>query len=203
MRVTWGCRQKMLPHRINIKYFVENPAAVDMARFTSLFHRWIQNHIVEGLLIDVADYKHVHKGPGIILIGHEGDYAMDVGGGRPGLLYTRKREMNGDLPYQLRTVFHLALTACHLLEAEPCLEGQITFLTGEAELTFLDRLRTPNEPATFDALHESVRGVVGELYGDLDIGLESINEDPGQCFAIRITTLCAPDLATLIGRLET
>ncbi len=193
----------MLPHRINLKYFVEDPEAVDMARFTSLFHRWIQNHIVEGLLIDVADYKHVHKGPGIILIGHEGDYAMDVGGGRPGLLYTRKREMNGDLPYQLRTVFHLALTACHLLEAEPCLEGQITFLTGEAELTFLDRLRTPNEPATFDALHESVRGVVGELYGDLDIGLESINEDPGQCFAIRITTLCAPDLATLIGRLET
>ena len=99
--------------RIQVKYFVKNPDVVDLPAIVPIFHTWIQKASLEGLLIDVADYKHVHEGPGIVLIGHEGDYAMDMGSGRPGLLYIRKRKekINGDLREQLRSSIRLALIA--------------------------------------------------------------------------------------------
>ena len=81
-----------IPQRIKVKYFVQEPAAVDLPAFIPVFHHWIQEHRVEGLLIDVADYKHMQNGPGIVLIGHEADYALDLAGGRPGLIYDRKRQ---------------------------------------------------------------------------------------------------------------
>ena len=82
----------MISQRISVKFFVSEPDAVHLPAFIPVFHRWIQDHAVEGLLIDVADYKHVPEGPGILLIGHEGDYSIDMAKGRPGLLYSRKRE---------------------------------------------------------------------------------------------------------------
>ena len=42
-------------------------------------------------MIDVANYAHVPKGPGVALIGHGTDYFIDEGEGRLGLLYNRKR----------------------------------------------------------------------------------------------------------------
>ncbi len=55
----------MLPKRISIKLFARNPQVVKPEAFVPVFQRWIQQHAVEGLLIDVADYKHVPDGPGI------------------------------------------------------------------------------------------------------------------------------------------
>jgi len=75
-------------HRISVKYFVTDPTVVNLDEIVPVFHRWIQNQSVEGFLIDVADYKHVCQGPGVVLIGHEADYALDMTGGRPGLLYS-------------------------------------------------------------------------------------------------------------------
>ena len=100
----------MIPNHIKVKFFVEAPNAVDLPAFIPLFHRWIQKKTVEGLLIDVADYQHVPEGPGILLMGHEGNYAMDMANGRPGLLYSRKREWGDDktLQQRLHTVFRLA-----------------------------------------------------------------------------------------------
>jgi hypothetical protein len=83
----------MNTQRIAVKFFVEpDPrATVDLEPFIAMFHRFIQQGSVEGLLIDVADYAHVIEGPGVILIGHDVDYGIDTTGGRAGLLVTRKR----------------------------------------------------------------------------------------------------------------
>ena len=62
---------------INIKFYLENPETVDLAEYSTVFNSWIQQKRLEGLLIDVADYLHVHHGPGIMLIGHEADYSLD------------------------------------------------------------------------------------------------------------------------------
>jgi len=77
-----------MPHRIKIKYFVQEPENVDLPAFVPLFHRWIQNQSGDDLLIDVADYKHVPNGPGVLLMGHQADYALDMSQGRPGLIYS-------------------------------------------------------------------------------------------------------------------
>jgi hypothetical protein len=70
----------MDPHRIAIKFFVESDprAAVDLEPFIPMFHRFVQQGSVEGLLVDVADYAHVRDGPGVILIGHDVDYGRSA-----------------------------------------------------------------------------------------------------------------------------
>ena len=177
----------MEPHRINVKYFVEDPASVNLPDFIPVFHRWIQEKQVEGLPIDVADYKHVHEGPGILLVGHEGDYAMDMGDGRPGLRYARKRAMSGDLQERLRTVFRLAMHGCALLAGDSSLNGKIQFRADELELSFADRLRTPNESATFDSLRGEIESVVSEIYPDKSVSLEPIQNDARGNLAIRVS----------------
>src|ERR671925_120500 len=111
------------PHRIKVKYFVQDPAAIDLPAFAPIFQRWIQEHRVEGLLLDVADYKHVQDGPGIVLIGHEADYSLDLSGGRPGLVYDYKRgwDATASLQERLRIVLRGALAGCQALEADPAL----------------------------------------------------------------------------------
>src|SRR5579871_4797500 len=101
----------MIPFRLQLKFFAADPAAVDLSKFTGIFQRWIQQKPLDDMLIDVADYRHVFEGPGIVLIGHESDYALDVSKGRPGLLFTRKRQRDADLHAQLRNSFRLALAA--------------------------------------------------------------------------------------------
>ncbi len=74
------------------------------------------------MLIDVADYKHVQDGPGILIIGHEGDYALDQENGRSGLLYTRKREWpTPDFKERLQLVISLAVQAAQILAADETL----------------------------------------------------------------------------------
>ena len=197
----------MTLHRISVKYFVNDPSAVDLPSFIPVFHRWIQEQAVESGPIDVADYKHVHEGPGVILVGHAGDYALDMGEGRPGLLYTHKRSLNGggattSLRDRLRLVFHTALLGCQLLEAEAGLAGNITFQTEEAYLTFADHLHAPNRPDTFAVLRDDIQVVVDELYAGLDVRLEVADDDPRQPFAVRIQAPGAPGLDMLIGGIE-
>ena len=47
---------------INIKLFIENPQSVNLAAYSPVFNTWIQNHTLDELLIDVADYLHVPNG---------------------------------------------------------------------------------------------------------------------------------------------
>ena len=77
---------------INIKLFIENPETLNLAEYSAVFNSWIQEQRFDELLIDVADYLHVHNGPGIMLIGYEADYSLDNRAGRLGLLYNRKAQ---------------------------------------------------------------------------------------------------------------
>ena len=178
----------MIPNHIKVKFFVEGPNPVDLPAFIPLFHRWIQKKTVEGLLIDVANYQHVPEGPGILLMGHEGNYAMDMANGRPGLLYSRKREWGDDktLQQRLHTVFRLALYASQTIESEPALEGRIKFRPNDVELTFADRLNTPNQPETLDALREEILATVGNLWPEQDITLKRSSQHPRQPLTVRI-----------------
>ena len=108
---------------VNIKIFaVEDSANVRFADAIPVFHRWIQSRDLPELLIDVADYSHVPGGPGVLLIGHEANYALDNAQNRPGLLYARKVSGGG-----LRESYDAALAAAKRLEAEPEFQGKLKF----------------------------------------------------------------------------
>ena len=89
--------------RFILKIFVEPASAGEPSTIIPVFHRWIQESAVPGLLIDVADYTHLVDGPSVLLVAHEANYALDGIGGRPGLSYTRKQPSEGTLPERLAT----------------------------------------------------------------------------------------------------
>jgi hypothetical protein len=189
----------MIPFRLQIKYFVENPDAVELAPFIGLFQRWIQEKKLDELLVDVADYGHVFQGPGVVLIGHESDYALDMGGGRPGLLYTRKRQQDTGLEDQLRQAFHRALTACKVLEAERSLK--LKFRTDEAEVRFVDRLELPNTPESLAAVKDALGGVLAEVYG-APVSIAPLSSDPRHVLALGVRAEQARGLDALLGHLQ-
>ena len=188
----------MIPFRLQVKYFIENTDAFELSPFIGIFQRWIQQASVPGMLLDVADYGHVFQGPGVVLIGHEGDYSLDMGNGRPGLLYTRKRQVDSDLPQQIRATFAAALAACNLIENEPLFKVKLKFRTDDAEIRLLDRLRYPNRPETFDLVRDDLKAVIGEVYGDTQINLVPVNDNPRHPFTIRVEANGAPNIATLL-----
>src|SRR5262245_37868989 len=105
-------------NRLSVKFYATETSTLEWESLIPIFYRWIQTHAVEGLLIDVADYKHVPQGPGLLLIGHEGDYAIDESDGRLGLRYTLKREPHDNLASQLATTIRRAQGAIRQLETD-------------------------------------------------------------------------------------
>jgi hypothetical protein len=155
----------MIPFRTQVKFFLDNADSLEVADFVGVFHRWIQQNALNELLIDVADYKHVFEGPGIVLIGHASDYSIESREGRLGLLYTRKRQLESDLQSQLRTALHFALKASALLENESEFSPRLKFRADTFEIRFADRLQLPNRPESFDAIKNELQIVLSELYG--------------------------------------
>ena len=189
-------------NRISIKYFVEDPNVLDLEKFIPIFHGWISQAKIPGTLIDVADYRHMFQGPGVMLIGHEVDYSLDMGGGRPGLLYVRKREMPDQLKDNLAIAFKDALTACGAVEQEPSLGGAIRFSSERVMITLLDRLRAPNTAESFDLVKQDIESLTRSLYGDCDVAIERISLDERSPLAVSINAPSAPDIETLLERIN-
>src|SRR5579872_1428900 len=84
-----GARRMNLQH-VNVKLVLDDPASVDLEPLIPIFHSWISERVFEELLLDVADYRHVPSGPGVVLIGHQANYSVDNMGNRLGVRYNRK-----------------------------------------------------------------------------------------------------------------
>jgi len=136
---------------VNVKLLVQNPEGANLEPLILVFHSWIESQNGDELLIDVADYTHVPAGPGIVLIGHEGNYSVDNTGNRLGVRYNRKAPLDGSNQDRLAQAARAALTACRRLEAEPRLGGKFRFNGQDIEIFINDRLVAPNTAATREA----------------------------------------------------
>ena len=75
---------------VNVKLLLQNAEGARLEPLIPVFHSWIEHQNGDELLIDIADYTHVPAGPGVVLIGHEGNYSVDNTGNRLGVRYNRK-----------------------------------------------------------------------------------------------------------------
>ncbi len=177
----------MTPQRIAVKFFVspDPGAAVDVEPFIGVFHRFIQQGALEGLLLDVADYAHVPEGPGVLLVGHDVDYAIDQTAGRTGLLTTRKRF--GDLPLSevVRDLLRKSLIAIQAIEQDE--KANLRFATDVVTIQYLDRLATPNTADGFEAARRDIAPVFEKLF---DGGCElsrAHGDDPRKPLSVSVT----------------
>jgi hypothetical protein len=178
--------------KMGIKFFAEGESAVDLEEYIPIFHRWIQNRVIaDHLLIDVADYRHIHQGPGILLVCHEANISMDEERGNPGLLYLRKQPLSGDFSQRLGTMLSTACSCCQRLEREPELQGRLRFRGNEFEVISNDRLLAPNTDEGYASLREALTESLNKLYPDQKFSMERVSEGKER---LTVVVSCRGDL---------
>ena len=184
-------------HKLQLKIFAKPDTKVEVEELIPVFHRFIKDHTLPELAVDVANYAHVPEGPGVVLIGHGSDYFMDLGEGRLGLLHNRKRsgpaagERLSDLA---RRTLHVA----SLLEREPSLAGRLRFATNELLLRVNDRLAPSPREAAFASLRPELAAWAAGIFGEpAELTLVG---GPKELFAVKITSKSEVPLATLLER---
>ena len=182
---------------INIKFFLENPERANLAEYAAVFNSWIQTQKMEELLIDVADYLHVHNGPGIMLIGYEADYSLDHRAGRLGLLYNRKAEVEGTTQEKVAQAVCAGLTAAQILEKE----NGLKFLGSEVQLIVNDRLLVPNTSETYEALEAEFSAFFERLYGGANFTLDH-TANRRERFTVHVKMESRFDVDTLLKNLS-
>jgi hypothetical protein len=186
-------------HKLQLKIFVtqESARAVEPEMFIPVFHRWIKERRLPELVIDVANYIHVPRGPGVVLIGHGSDYFMDEGEGRLGLLHNRKRA-GPPSEARLTDLARRTLHAAVLLEGDPALSGKLRFAPNELLFRINDRLLAPNTDTTFASLKSELEALALRIFaGPFELSRVGTPKD---LFAVRLTSPVSTPLATLLER---
>jgi hypothetical protein len=159
------------PRRLAVKHFAK-PAphtSLELESFIGLFHEFIQEKRVDGLLIDVADYSHVPDGPGVILVGHDVEYALDRTGGRTGLRTLGKAFEEATLEEALRETLRKAVGCAQAIESDG--RTGLSFDTSTVEIQLVDRLQAPKTPEAVQAALDEVEPAVRALFADAVIEL--------------------------------
>jgi hypothetical protein len=191
--------------KYDLKLFLQDTSHVELEDVIPVLHRWIQTQQLEELLIDVTDYRHVHHGPGVILIAHDAHYALDQADGKMGLLYSRRRETHPQrrairgMEERLMSVFHCALSACQYLEAEASLQGRLQFRGDAFLLRLNDRLFVPTAEV-YDTLELHLQPLLARLYPDCYVKVERVYESTTRP-TISIKAPYAASVTTLLERL--
>jgi hypothetical protein len=186
---------------INVKLLVKNPGEVDLESLIPVFHSWIQDQVFADLLLDIADYRHVHAGPGMVLIGHAGDYSVDNADSRLGVRYNRKALLDGSNQDRLRQATRAALSACQRLEAEPRLGGKLRFNGQEIEVFVNDRLVAPNHDATRASVKPDFAAFFRQLFRGTEYSL-SHDSDPRRLFGVSVRCSQSFSVADLLANLD-
>lgn len=188
--------------RLNVKLRVKEPVEADLEPLIPVFQSWIENQALEGLLLDVADYRHVHAGPGVVLIGHQANYSVDHTDERWGVRYNRKAVLNGSNQDRLRQAMRAAATVCEHLEAEPRLYGKIRFDGQEMEFFVNDRLLAPHSDSTAAALRPEFDEFFEKLFRGSEYLLTSAG-DPRKPFGVSVKSSRTFSTADLLANLGT
>lgn len=147
---------------IAFKVFVEGELATDWEQFINVFHSWVADQSMPEMMIDVADYRHVPNGPGVVMVGNEADYYMDNTGGKPGLRYVCKVEKTVPVGEQIQQAFACASAACARLESEL---SDLKFSRTEFEVTINDRAFAPNTPETRASIEQDFPAMLAQALG--------------------------------------
>jgi hypothetical protein len=188
--------------QLELKLFLEEGLAIDQAALIPIFHRWIRDDQLgrEVLLIDVADYRHVPDGPGVMLVADGAQWRVDEAAGQVGLVFARKRDEPGEARGKLAEAFRYALTACQLLEKEPTLRP-LRFRADRARITVMSRRVIGGDRAGFAAFEPEVRALAASIYPGADLTIEHANQ-PREALTVELRASQAPSPAELLARLS-
>ena len=151
--------------KITVKLFTDAPAAVNLDPFLSIFGRWRHEESHRAGWVDLADYAHVAKGPGIVLVGRQGSLSLDLAEPGPGILWNNKKELDGSIEDRVLETFRRGMALARRLMAEREYPESFKPRAGFWELSFNDRVELPNDSATDRLLRPAVDAALDSLLG--------------------------------------
>jgi hypothetical protein len=204
-RVAWAPSLRVDPltsPEVSVKLFVTDDSDVRLEELIPVFHRWIREDLLaDELMIDVAGYGHVPKGPGIVLVCDKAHYSFDMRAGRAGIRYRGRREVRAAGPESIVRAFGSVLAAARLVESEPALGGRCRFRCDEFEFAIFDRLRAPSDPETFAAVRPALEAAVKTVFDAPPEGMELVS-GPREPFLVSVRTGSRQRIEELLGRLR-
>jgi hypothetical protein len=186
--------------KINVKLFTNAPEPVPLDPFLDVFARWREDRDDPAGWIDLADYAHVAKGPGVMLIGRRGNLSVDLADPGPGLLWANKQDLAGSHEERIREIFVRAIGLMRRLVGELEYPAALEPRTGFWELTVND-LVFPNTDATDRSLQPAVAAVAARLFGP-DACTLVRQPDPGRRYGFTLHSDDPPNLDALAGALS-
>lgn len=141
----------MLAQRLEIRFsFSQQLSDSTFLAAIPLFHRWIQQKAVPGLLLDVADYSHIPTDARLILMGHDVEYGLIQTDDATEFWHTRYFSRMAEQPSAEAAVAQLVAEG--LASAEKIASDLGEIALNNYRLRFLDRLRVPNSAETLPQL---------------------------------------------------
>ena len=185
---------------VNVKLLLGGTDEINLEPLIPVFHSWIRDKVSDELLLDIADYQHVIDGPGVVLIGFQGDWSVDNTDHRLGVRYNRKTPLDGTNQDRLKQAARAALAAFERLESEDSMKGTLRFGGREMELFINDRALAPNTEATRIAAQPELQAFFGKLFQGADYALTHETE-PRRLFTVRIVANKAFSVAELLANI--
>lgn len=177
---------------------ITTPKIAEPDRFFKIFNTWIPDS--PEIFVDVADYQHVTDGPLTVLVGHYVDYVLDLTDNELGLMYRRKRDLDGDNKAKINDTLHEALKGFHRMEQEREFSGKLKFDTSLLEFIVNDRAAAPNNKKTWETLKPDMENVLNKVFGTGKYSLNYDPDDPRTRFRLTISAKEKQELSKLIAK---
>ena len=170
--------------RIDVKMLAEAPADLSLDPFLAIFSRW-RHEQDESDWIDLADYAHMPKGAGIMLIGKQGGFSVNLDDPGIGLLYSGRKDFAGTIEQRVLAAAHRCLRFTKRLTTEPEYPAQLKLLPSAWEIFINDRLNFPNTNETDQRLRGGIEAALNVLFGAGAYSMQK-EDDPQRRYAFSV-----------------
>ena len=171
--------------RINAKLMADAPADLNIDSILAIFGRWRHDKDHPSDWVDLADYAHMARGQGILLVGKQGNFSVDLTDPGPGLLYAGKKDFQGPAANRVLEAIRRCLALAVPLVGEPEYPTGLKLQPGWWELTINDRLDFPNTDETDGQLGPDIRSALDTVFGAGNYRAER-EPNPGRRYAYSV-----------------
>ncbi len=166
----------MLPHKLRVSLTAKGSTRSILSRTVAVFHDWIASQAGDNeVLVDVADYRHVTRGPGLVLVGRGFNYSLREHQDRVELSCLRKCELSPGLNPLVDAVA-TTLRTCERLEDSLALRS-FGFDTNRLELSIFDRRAVNFGSFQMDEFKWATKHQLSFIYGSLP-EIEVLSDSP-------------------------
>jgi hypothetical protein len=168
----------METERFCVKFFAQSDTDINDEIFINIFHEWIRYQKLGGVLLDVADYRHVPNGPGMMLITHEINFAMDRTNGHFGLFAQQKMSQADNRQDQMLALIRATIAFGALLGSDWRVKKNLSLEGGQFHLMSNNRLVVPNSDSAFANILPDLEAAASVIYPGQNISVTRLENDP-------------------------